>query len=205
MLKLLVVLPIKQQKIVLHFPIDPPFGSAGFSPDRWDGIIASSQWSRQGLAKVKKHVVFQLPSWLSGCENNAVKKLRVVCVCLSYHVSCVKYPVVYHDLYHDVYFEYIYIYIYTLYILMCPWIVDDIAEVKDMPMSPCHFHQKWLGHFGKGFLQPKRRVFNRFCSRGTGMCIDTCIYEYIYIYSIYIYVCVYKYIYSISIYICVCI
>lgn len=34
-------------------------------------------------------------------------------------------------------------------------------------------------------------MFNRFYSRGTGMCIDICIYEYIY--SIYRYVCIHIY------------
>lgn len=167
MLKLLVVLPLKQ-KTVLHFPRIAVWFFLG-APDRWDGIIASSQWSRQSLCQGEK-TCRDLPTSIhgpSGCEKKLWKNFGGGGVYLIMYSYDVKYPCFYHDLYQ-----------YCIYPDV-PMNCDDLAEVKDMPEH--HFHQKWLGHFGKDFLQPKRRVFHRFCSRGAGMCIDICIYEYVYI------------------------
>ena len=76
---------IKQQKSSSIFP-SPPFGFLGGPPDRWDGIIASSQWSRQSLPT--SIMAFQV-------AEIAVKKLRGGVYLILYHVFLwCKIPVV---------------------------------------------------------------------------------------------------------------
>ena len=135
MLKLLVV-STKNKKSSSIFP-SPPKMVPLVPPDRWDGIIASSQWSRQSLSNFHP--------WLFRLRNQHVKKLRV-CVCILSCIMC-KIPVFYHDLTWFLFWIYVYIYTYCIYPDV-PMNCDDLAEVKDMPMS---LSPEMIGHLGRVF------------------------------------------------------
>ena len=152
MLKLLVVLPIKnknrppfshRRRLVFLVPLGPLRRYNCPQP-----VIEA-----RPCEKVKKHVVtFQLPSWLFQVAKSLLKKLRggggvyLILSCIT--VSCVKYPW-FKTMISIMMFILIYIYIYILYIYPdVPMNCDDLAEVKDMP---CHFHQKWLVILGRVF------------------------------------------------------